>query len=150
MTSAESSNAPFVTGRVEQKLTGGLRVVHRLSATQVTVPVARKRRLDPRSSTAISNGAHYAELESLEVARSTPRVDEVGDRPFSVLVNRLGVDIVKPDSWVHAFVKRTVGKDLDDMDLVAEICASAHRVGRSPRELDGGNGEGERGGPGAI
>ena len=78
------------------------------------------------------------------------RVKGLGPAAYCWLVIRLGVDTVKPDSWVHAFVKRAVGKDLDDMELVAEICASAHRIGRSPRELDGGIWESERGGPGTI
>jgi hypothetical protein len=66
------------------------------------------------------------------------------------LVMRLGVDTVKPDVWLHSFVKRSLGRDLGDIELVEVMTEAAHRVGRSVRELDGGIWESERGGPGSI
>jgi hypothetical protein len=78
------------------------------------------------------------------------QVKGLGPAAYCWLVIRLGVDTVKPDSWVHAFVRRAVGRDLEDMDLVTEVCAAARRVGRQARELDGGIWESERGGPGTI
>ncbi len=65
-------------------------------------------------------------------------------------VMRLGVDTVKPDVWLRAFVRRTLGRDLDDAQVVRVVTEAAHRIGRSARELDAGIWESERGGPGAI
>jgi hypothetical protein len=78
------------------------------------------------------------------------QIKGLGPAAYCWLVMRVGVDLVKPDSRVHAFVKRAVGRDLEDMDLVGEITAAASRVGRQVRELDGGIWESERGGPGTI
>lgn len=74
----------------------------------------------------------------------------LGPAAYCWLLMRMGVDIVKPDSRLHAFLKRAAGRDLEDMDLVQEICDSARRIGRKARELDGGIWESERGGPGSI
>ena len=63
---------------------------------------------------------------------------------------RLGVDTVKPDQWLHEFVTKTLGHDLDDFELVRVITEAAHRVGRRARELDGAIWEFMRGGPGSI
>ena len=51
---------------------------------------------------------------------------------------RLGVDTVKSDAWLCGFVKRVLGRDLDDVQLVIEVKDAAHRVGRLARELDAG------------
>jgi hypothetical protein len=78
------------------------------------------------------------------------QIKGLGPAAYCWLLMRMGVDIVKPDTWLHRFLRQAVGRDLEDMDLVEEICASAGRVGRKARELDGGIWEAERGGPGSI
>lgn len=78
------------------------------------------------------------------------QIKGLGPAAYCWLLMRLGVDIVKPDSWLHGFLKRSTGRDLDDMDLVQEICGAAGRIGRKARELDAGIWESERGGPGSI
>ena len=78
------------------------------------------------------------------------QINGLGPAAYCWLLMRMGVDIVKPDSWLHNFLKRAIGRDLEDMDLVEELCSSARRIGRSARELDGGIWESERGGPGSI
>lgn len=78
------------------------------------------------------------------------RVKGLAIAAYCWLVMRLGVDTVKPDVWVHAFVKRVLGRDLTDVEVVHVVTEAAHRVGRSARELDAGIWEHERGGPGTI
>ena len=78
------------------------------------------------------------------------QIKGLGPASYCWLLMRMGVDIVKPDSWLHGFLKQAVGRDLEDMELVEEMCASARRIGRNARDLDGGIWESERGGPGSI
>ncbi len=78
------------------------------------------------------------------------QVRNLGPAAYCWLVMRLGVDTVKSDAWLCGFVKRVLGRDLDDVQLVIEVKDAAHRVGRLARELDAGIWESERGGPGAI
>lgn len=78
------------------------------------------------------------------------RIKGLGIAAYCWLVMRLGVDTVKPDSWLHAFVRRVLARDLSDTELVQVMTEAAHRVGRSARELDAGVWELERGGPGTI
>ncbi len=78
------------------------------------------------------------------------QIKGLGPAAYCWLLMRLGVDTVKPDTWLHTFLRRAVGRDLEDMDLVAEVRSSAHRVGRQAREVDAGIWENERGAPGAI
>jgi hypothetical protein len=78
------------------------------------------------------------------------RVKWLGISAYCWLVMRLGVDTVKPDVWLHAFVKRTLGRDLDDVALVEALTVAAHRIGRRARELDAAIWESERGRPGTI
>ena len=78
------------------------------------------------------------------------RVKGLGIAAYCWLVMRLGVDTAKPDVWLHAFVRRVLGRDLDDAQVVAVVTEAAHRVGRSARELDAGIWESERGAPGTI
>jgi hypothetical protein len=78
------------------------------------------------------------------------QINGLGPAAYCWLLMRLGVDTVKPDSWLHTFLRRAVGRDLEDMDLVAEVRSSAHRVGRQAREVDAGIWENERGAPGTI
>lgn len=54
------------------------------------------------------------------------------------------------DAWLHSFVRRVLGRDLDDIQLVMEVRGATDRMGRPARELDAGIWESERGGPGAI
>jgi hypothetical protein len=58
---------------------------------------------------------------------------------------RLGIDTVKPDVWVRKFVQDVVGHPVTDSELVRVVTAAAHRLGRSPQELDGAIWEKERG-----
>lgn len=74
----------------------------------------------------------------------------LGIATYCWLLMRLGVDTIKPDVWVHAFVRRAIGRDLGDADVVQVVTDAAHRVGRQARELDAGIWEWERGGPGTI
>lgn len=78
------------------------------------------------------------------------RVKGLGFAAYCWLIMRLGVDTVKPDQWLHEFVTKTLGHDLDDFELVRVITEAAHRVGRGARELDGAIWESMRGGPGSI
>lgn len=78
------------------------------------------------------------------------RVKGLGIAAYCWLLMRLGVDTVKPDVWLHAFVRRVLGRDLDDVQLVEVMTEAAQRVGRRARELDAGIWENERGGPGTI
>lgn len=78
------------------------------------------------------------------------KVKWLGISAYCWLVMRLGVDTVKPDVWLHAFVKRVLDRDLDDVALVEAVTEAARRVGRRARELDAGIWENERGGPGTI
>jgi hypothetical protein len=78
------------------------------------------------------------------------RVKGLGFAAYCWLIMRLGVDTVKPDQWLHAFVMKTLGHDLGDAELVAVMTEAAHRVGRRARELDGAIWEHMRGAPGSI
>lgn len=78
------------------------------------------------------------------------RVKGLSIAAYCWLVMRLGVDTLKPDVWVHAFLRRTLGLGLGDAEAVQVLTEAAHRVGRSARELDAGIWEHERGGPGNI
>lgn len=78
------------------------------------------------------------------------QVRGLGISAYCWLVMRMGVDTVKPDVWLHVFVKRALGRDLGDLDLIEVMTEAAYRVGRSVRELDAGIWESERGGPGSI
>lgn len=78
------------------------------------------------------------------------RVKGLGIAAYCWLVMRLGVDTVKPDVWVHGFIRRVLGRGVGDVEAVQLITEAAHRVGRSARELDAGIWEHERGGPGTI
>jgi len=78
------------------------------------------------------------------------QVKGLGIAGFCWLLMRLGVDTVKPDIWLHRFVKRVLGRDLNDVQLVEVITEAARRVGRQARELDAGIWESERGAPGSI
>lgn len=78
------------------------------------------------------------------------RIRGLGIAAYCWLVMRLGVDTVKPDVWLHAFVRRVIGRDLPDPDVVTVVTEAAHRVGRQARELDGAIWEFERGRPGSI
>jgi len=77
-------------------------------------------------------------------------VKGLGISAYCWLVMRMGVDMVKPDIWLHAFVRRVLGRDLNDLELVEVVTEAAHRVHRSVRELDAGIWESERGAPGSI
>lgn len=57
---------------------------------------------------------------------------------------------MKPDVWVHAFIRKVLGRGLSDAEAVQVLTEAAHRVGRSARELDAGIWEHERGGPGTM
>jgi hypothetical protein len=78
------------------------------------------------------------------------KVKRLGISAYCWIVMRLGVDTVKPDVWLHVFVKRVLGHDLDDVALVEVVTEAARRVRRRARELDAGIWEHERGGPGTI
>jgi hypothetical protein len=78
------------------------------------------------------------------------RVKGLSLAAYCWLVMRLGVDTVKPDVWLQAFVRRVLGRDLSDVEVIRVVTEAAHRVNRSARELDAGIWEQERGGPGTI
>jgi hypothetical protein len=78
------------------------------------------------------------------------QVKNLGPAAYYWLLIRLGVDTVKPDVWLHGFVKRAIGRDLDDLELVHAVTDAAHAVGRRVRDLDAGIWESERGAPGSI
>lgn len=64
------------------------------------------------------------------------RVRYLGPAAYHWLVMRLGVDTVKPDVHLRRFVEDAVGHAVTDVELVKAVIQAAHRLGRSPRELD--------------
>jgi hypothetical protein len=69
---------------------------------------------------------------------------------YKWLVMRLGVDTIKPDIWLHSFVRRVLCHDLNDFILVQVLTDAAHHIGLTARQLDSSIWEHERGEPGSI
>jgi hypothetical protein len=69
---------------------------------------------------------------------------------YKWLVMRLGVDTMKPDLWLHSFVRRVLGHDLNDFVLVEVLTNVAHHIDLTARQLDARIWEHERGEPGSI
>ena len=78
------------------------------------------------------------------------RVPYLGAAAYQWLVMRFGVETVKPDVHLRRFVEGVSGHAVGDAELVRVVMEVAHRLGRSPRELDGSIWEYRRGAPGAV
>jgi hypothetical protein len=99
-----------------------------------------------RTQDALEAWAHRSEYERDFAAR----VKYLGPAAYKWLVMRLGVDTVKPDVWIRRFVEGVVGHGVSDPELVRVVTEVAHRLQRSPRELDAAIWEHQRGAPGAV
>jgi len=64
------------------------------------------------------------------------RVKYLGIAAYSWLQMRLGVDTVKPDTHLHAFSERVLGRRLGDEELITAFVEVAERLGRPARQLD--------------
>jgi hypothetical protein len=69
---------------------------------------------------------------------------------YKWLVMRLGVETIKPDIHVMTYVKKCVGRDVDDRETVAVLERIAQDIGRKVYELDWAIWEHERGGAGVT
>jgi hypothetical protein len=69
---------------------------------------------------------------------------------YKWLTMRLGVDTIKPDVHLHNFVKRVIGRDVTDDELVSGLEEVARRLQRPARVLDWSLWKYQRGAPGAI
>lgn len=76
------------------------------------------------------------------------RVKGLGPAVYRWLVMRLGRDTVKPDVHVRRFVRRCLGRDVCDGELVQLVTEAAVQIGWTPRNLDWAIWESERGGRG--
>jgi hypothetical protein len=65
------------------------------------------------------------------------RVPGLGPAAYQSLLMRLGVDTVKPDVHVRRFVEETLGRPVNDAELVLAVTEAARRLGRPARDLDG-------------
>jgi hypothetical protein len=59
----------------------------------------------------------------------------LGPAVYSWLVMRLGVNTLKPDSRLHAFVETAIGRWASDADVAAATVSAAARIGVPPRLL---------------
>ena len=64
------------------------------------------------------------------------KVKGMGFAIFNWLVMRQGVETIKPDVWVHRFIKETIGHSLSDQAAVAVLEQIAPRIGLKAYELD--------------
>ena len=64
------------------------------------------------------------------------KVKGIGFGIYKWLVMRQGVETIKPDIWVHRFVKKTIGRDLSDSEIVNILEAAAKEIGMKAYELD--------------
>lgn len=78
------------------------------------------------------------------------RVKYLGIAAYSWLQMRLGVDTVKPDTHLHAFAERALGRRLGDEELIIGFIEVAKRLGRPARQLDWAIWELQRGAPGTV
>lgn len=78
------------------------------------------------------------------------RIKGLGYAVYKWLVMRLGVETVKPDIHVMTYVKKSLGRDVDDRETVAVLERIARDIGRKVYELDWAIWENERGGAGAV
>ena len=64
------------------------------------------------------------------------KVKGIGFGIYKWLVMRQGVETIKPDIWVHRFLKKSIGRDLDDSETVKILEAAAKEIGMKAYELD--------------
>lgn len=64
------------------------------------------------------------------------KVKGVGFGIYKWLVMRQGVETIKPDIWVHRFVKQALGRDMGDRETVNVLEAAAKEMGMKAYELD--------------
>lgn len=74
------------------------------------------------------------------------RVKGLGIAVYQWLVMRQGVDTVKPDVHVRRFAEASVGRPLNDFDVVEVVTEAAKQLGLKAYELDWGIWEHSRGG----
>ncbi len=55
---------------------------------------------------------------------------------FNWLVMRQGIETVKPDVWIHRFLRKTLGYSVDDQTAVELLERVAHELGVKAYELD--------------
>lgn len=64
------------------------------------------------------------------------KVKGMGLGIFQWLIMRQGVETIKPDIWVHRFLKDTLGRSVSDAEAVAALEAAAKWLGLKAYELD--------------
>jgi len=64
------------------------------------------------------------------------KVKGIGFGIYKWLVMRQGVETIKPDIWVHRFVKQAVGRDMSDQETVNMVEAAAKKLNLKAYELD--------------
>lgn len=64
------------------------------------------------------------------------KVKGMGYAIFKWLVMRQGVETIKPDVWVHRFVKEAIGRSVTDEVAVAMLEQIAKQIDRKAYELD--------------
>lgn len=64
------------------------------------------------------------------------QVKGIGFGIYKWLVMRQGVETIKPDIWVHRFVKQAIGRDMNDQETVNIVEAAAKTLNLKAYELD--------------
>lgn len=64
------------------------------------------------------------------------KVKGIGFGIYKWLVMRQGVETIKPDIWVHRFLKQAIGRDMSDVETVKILEAAAEQIGIKAYELD--------------
>ena len=69
-------------------------------------------------------------------AQFAGQVKGMGLGIFQWLVMRQGVETIKPDIWVHRFLKESIGRGIDDFIAVAALEEAAKKLNLKAYELD--------------
>jgi hypothetical protein len=68
--------------------------------------------------------------------RAEGRTYGLGLAVYNSLIMRLGVESVKPDTRLRRFVETTIGRKVNDPEIVSGLIEVAQRLGTTPRQLD--------------
>jgi hypothetical protein len=87
-------------------------------------------------STWAAQSNFHSDFEGKVRFKADGRTYGLGFAIYNWLVMRLGVETVKPDVHVHAFVRSALGRKLSDSDAVSAVVATADALGMPIHELD--------------
>jgi hypothetical protein len=68
--------------------------------------------------------------------RAEGRTYGLGVAVYNSLIMRLGVESVKPDVRLRRFVEATIGRKVNDSEIVSGLIEVAQQLGTTPRQLD--------------